>query len=348
MNFWYAHPVGHAIEGLRYALGYHAADPGLRVSVLLNGAAPVELGNLCPFVERTYGVPFTGFCDAEGDPAAALADVPRDWDHLVDDARGHQPDQLARFAGLRRFYEAGGRHFRAGTRGLAGAEPPAYRPHQQLRLELPAHADLGPGPWIAVLPTGSSDGRAAYPSLASWQLVLRELERTLGARFCLVGKLRQDGRTASRFARDELDALLAAFPDALDAFDRPLVEQLALVEACDLFLSPHTGFGMAALAVATPWLTVGGGRWPEWFFNGVPFYSVLPPRDAWYTYFDPPAPITDERVRADLPELVEAARTLVEGGLSYEDALAGHFRRFFDRSPGTRIYSLDAIHERYL
>ena len=28
--------------------------------------------------------------------------------------------------------------------------------------------------------------------------------------------------------------------------DEPLLDQLALVEACDLFLSPHTGFGCAA------------------------------------------------------------------------------------------------------
>jgi hypothetical protein len=34
VNYWYAHPVGHAIEGLRYALGYHAANPELRVSLL--------------------------------------------------------------------------------------------------------------------------------------------------------------------------------------------------------------------------------------------------------------------------------------------------------------------------
>lgn len=31
VNYWYAHPVGHAIEGLRYALGYRAADLDLRV-----------------------------------------------------------------------------------------------------------------------------------------------------------------------------------------------------------------------------------------------------------------------------------------------------------------------------
>jgi hypothetical protein len=36
VNYWYAHPVGHALEGMRYALGYKAANPELRVSLLLN------------------------------------------------------------------------------------------------------------------------------------------------------------------------------------------------------------------------------------------------------------------------------------------------------------------------
>ena len=43
-----------------------------------------------------------------------------------------------------------------------------------------------------------------------------------------------------------------------------------------MFLSPHTGFGMAALAVGTPWLALSGGRWFEYFFNRVPFRSIIP------------------------------------------------------------------------
>jgi hypothetical protein len=77
------------------------------------------------------------------------------------------------------------------------------------------------------------------------------------------GKLRVHERTRSSFDADELRRLLVSFPDAVDGFDRPIVEQLALVEACDLFLSPHTGFGMAALAVATPWLTISRARGPS-------------------------------------------------------------------------------------
>lgn len=61
VNYWYAYPVGHAIEGFRYCLGYKTADPALRVSLLLNAATAVELARCCPFVEDVYAVPYTEF-----------------------------------------------------------------------------------------------------------------------------------------------------------------------------------------------------------------------------------------------------------------------------------------------
>ena len=78
------------------------------------------------------------------------------------------------------------------------------------------------------------------------------------------------------FTKAEIAELLAHRSCPLDCFDAPLPEQLAVVEACDVFLAPHTGFGMAALAVGTPWLALSGGRWFEYFFNRVPFRSIIP------------------------------------------------------------------------
>ena len=150
---------------------------------------------------------------------------------------------------------------------------------------------------------------------------------------------------------------------SVDCVDRPLLEQLVFVEACDVFVSPHTGFGTAALAVGTPWLALAGGPWHEWFFNGVPLYSVLPDTERFpgYTWMDePPEPVDDDgprtpsmtraRIEEDLPELVEGARLLVERRLSYEKALERHFLRLLAAYGGdrSRIFSLDAIHERYI
>jgi hypothetical protein len=147
-----------------------------------------------------------------------------------------------------------------------------------------------------------------------------------------------------------------------DCLDRPILEQLAFVDACDLFVSPHTGFGCAALAVGTPWLCLSGGPWHEWLFNGVPFYSVLPDTERFpcFTWMDRPPSLVDDdgprtpsmsraRIEEDLPELLDAARLLVKRRLPYEDALARYFPRLLgaygDRS---RIFSFDRIHERYI
>jgi hypothetical protein len=50
VNFFYAHPVGHAIEALHYCLGHHAADPAREVAVALSARTPVSLARYCPFV----------------------------------------------------------------------------------------------------------------------------------------------------------------------------------------------------------------------------------------------------------------------------------------------------------
>lgn len=373
VNFWYAHPVGHAIEALRYCLGYHTADPTSRISLVLNAATPTELAALCPFVETTYPVSHP-FLTADHYPAEPLAGVPSEWDWIVDDSRRVLADQRAVFGGFAHYYDTSDRALRARNgRGVAGAAPPAYKPHQRLTLTLPpdtrasAAALLAGAPVrIAVLPAGSSP-RELYPSVASWELVLRALvAQHPDAVVCLVGKLGQDERTSTSFRPAEMDRLRRAVPHTVDVVDRPIVDQLAAVEACDVLISPHSGFGMAALAVGTPWLTLGGNRWPEYFFNGVPFHSVLPDRDRFpcYTGMSPEPPMVENddgeglrspsmcaaRVRTDLPELLDAAGALIEGRVSYEDAMADHFARLLRFHDGDRrqIWSIDNVHLQYL
>src|SRR5262249_26314930 len=146
-------------------------------------------------------------------------------------------------------------------RGYVGSPEAGYVFHQQLRLELPQAArdavasrfgGRGRGR-IALMPAGSGE-RSLYPAVGSWLLILDALADAFpGVELALIGKRRRDTRTTTSFAQTELDALLAHRSQPLDCFDVALPEQLAVIEACDLFLAPHTGFGMAALAVATPW-----------------------------------------------------------------------------------------------
>lgn len=373
VNYWYAPPVGHTIEALRYCLGYKAADPTLRVALLLSAATPTELAGCCSFVDAVYPVGYTSFAQPEGDPAAALAAVPRVWDWVVDNHREREAEH-DRFTGFRAFFDASHAHF-APRRGhtWTGEQPPTYRPHQQLRLELPraaraaAEALVCDRSAISVVLAGSSSPSHLYPSAASWRLVLSELSRLRpDAAICLIGRFARDERTRSRIAPGTLDVLRNSVAACVDCFDRPLLEQLAIVERSLLCVSPHTGFGFAAVAVGTPWLALSGGNWHEYFFNGVPFYSVLPDVDR-YPCFGWGAPLptieADEdgegprtasmcvaRIREDLPELLHYAQLLIDGELSYEDALTDYFPRLLAAYHGDRdrVFTFDGVHRSYL
>lgn len=378
VNYWYAHPVGHALEGMRYALGYKAANPELRVSLLLNGATAVELARLCPFLDQVYAVPFSDFEQLDADPIEALADVPRQWDWVVENHRVYESSH-AGFRGFCAFYEAAHEHFEPRRPlGVAGREPPAYRPHQQLRLELPSAARAAAaakiGGWrraIAVILAGNSSAPHLYPSTASWELILGALAaRYPEAALLLIGKRKADERTTSRIGDADLARLLAAVPASIDCFDRPLLEQVALIEASDLLVSPHTGFSFVASTVGTPWLAISGGDWHEYFFNGVPVYSLLPDPDryplfAWGQGASDPRWVINEdedeegprtpsmsigRIREDLPELMDASELLIENRLSYEDALTAYFPRLLAAYQGdrTRTFSFDNVGESYL
>ena len=373
VDHWYSHAVGHVVEALRRCQAYHAADPLLRISLVLNGASPTELATCVPCVERAFPVPYSSFGAEDGDPRRALRGVPRDWDHVVHHPASIDPEQQ-RFEGLRRYYEAARRHFRGRlSEGVIGVPPPPYAPHQELRLDLPhetreqATRELGGRPTIAVMPAGSG-ARHLYPSLASWQSILDELERRIpDVGFAFVGRLgAAGGRTVSGIGREEVGRLLESRRAAVDAFDRPILSQLATVEGARLFLSPHTGFGMAALAVGTPWLTLSGGDWHEYFFNGVPFHSVLPTRREHEVFtqgrtlplVDPDSDgegprawaVSAARLRDDLDEIADAAVRLLEGRVTYEDALASYVPRLLDAYGGerARVRTFEDAHVDYL
>ena len=119
VNYWYAYPVGHAIEGLRYALGYKAAGPEPPREHAPQRRHVRGAGGSCPFVDEVYAVPYTSFQEPDADPHEALADVPREWDWVVDNHRGADQSH-DRFRGFRAFIDAAGEHSsRGGDTGSA-------------------------------------------------------------------------------------------------------------------------------------------------------------------------------------------------------------------------------------
>jgi hypothetical protein len=350
VNFFYAQLVGHAVEALHYAHGHHAADPRREISVALNAATATELADLCPFVEHAYAIdhPFLEPC---ADSSARLASLPREWDWVLDDPRRYQDSQLEAFAGMRDYYAASVEHLTTTTgRSIAGPGRAGYLPHQPLRFA------LEPAPLedrtIAVMLAGSSEP-ALYPSLESWRKILDALhEAHPGVRPALIGRTPNDARTSSALDRTEL---LDHPSRPLDAYDLPLKQQLAIVKASALFLSPHTGFGLAALATGTPWLTLSGGRWFEYYFNHVPFRSIIPDVERFpcFSQFTPPEiadgrtpSMSDERFDADLDRIVAAAGELINGELGYDRALREYFADL--QSATSDIWSIDGVHLTYV
>ncbi|RJK97510.1 hypothetical protein [Vallicoccus soli] len=372
VDFFYAQPVGHAVEALHHALAVQRADPSRRVSVLLNAATPVELASCCPWLDRAYAVR-SPFLEPAPDALAALAHVPRDWDWVLDDPRRHQPVQRESFAGMVDHYAASDAWLRPreGRRPL-GYPPPSRSRHEPLRLELPAAARAAAagrlpgrgGPLVALLPAGSGPA-AQYPSARSWGLVLDALREALpGLGVVLVGRRVRDERTSTGMPAADL-ARLAAHPAVVaDVLDVPLLEQLAAVQRCGLLLSPHSGFGMAAMAVGTPWLTLSGGRWFEWWFDHVPFRSVVPDvrRFPAYSQFGAEATVPDgdggervpsmvrERVQADLHRVVAAADELLRGAVPYERCLDDYVRDLVAAHGGdaSALWSFDDVHREHL
>jgi hypothetical protein len=121
---------------------------------------------------------------------------------------------------------------------------------------------------------------------------------------------------------------------------------------------------MAALAVATPRLTLAGESWGEYFFNGVPFYSLLPDPERFgrYTPYSPPPLLAADddgegprppsmsrgRIMHDLDELLDAAGRLVERRLTFGQALDRHFSRLQRIVDRNHIYSFEGLHRDYV
>jgi hypothetical protein len=367
VNYWYAPSVGHAIEGLRYCLGYHAADQSRRVSLILHHAAPTQLAALCPFVVTCHGVDYSPW-HGDHNPAIALSAMPPDCEYIIDNHRRAQADQQEFLGG---YFDASDVHFRAAKgRALTGRQPPSYKSNLALRLEIPdknrdwaarrlGTSDLG----IAVMPAGSGPSER-YPSVEAWELILSELAaRHPDARILLTGRINPGIGTSTTWTRPMTDRLLAACPRSVDYFDVGLLDQLALIERCRLFISPHTGFGSAVFAVGTPWLAISGGPWHEYLFNGVPFRSVLPDPDRYPCYSLPGAErvvhdetgdrlvsMCDARIRGDIDRILVACGDLIDGRSDYEESLFDHFNGLLKLYGGDQrpIWSFDNVHESVL
>ena len=120
----------------------------------------------------------------------------------------------------------------------------------------------------------------------------------------------------------------------MDAFDLPLFDQLAVVEACQGFIAPHTS------VLPDP--------------DRFPYYHQLEPDPPLVVDRDGEGPrspsMCADRIDDDLGELLQAAGLLIERQLPHYQAMAGHFQRLqrFLRGRTPLIWSLDDAHADYV
>jgi len=365
LNWVYYYPVGHAVEALKTAKGLANANPDVEIHLLLNARTPVELAAGCDWVERVYPIDVDAFAAGGDAHSAGLAGLPREWDYIVNDHRV----TLSPFPfqdPLRQFHDAAAawlrpRLWRGGLHEVGRADGgPAYERNATIRLQPPAEARRwaaalpGGGPKIAVLPGGSSEP-GIYPSPTWWARALAALRTEWpAAEFYVTGKSGVDGRsTTSGFSRDSLEELRRAGAPVHDCLDAGLWNQVALLEACALLVAPHSGFAFLAPSVGTPWLAVSGARWPECYFNEVPFYCVLP-ECAEYPCWQGMRPecaarlaagarveCMDEELPRRLPDLVDGARRLLSGAFPFEAAWALYQERIATRFAPQRFFRIE-------
>jgi len=126
---------------------------------------------------------------------------------------------------------------------------------------------------------GGSAEPSKYPSVDSWIKIIKNLDEVYkDIRVYLTGIINGiEGRTNTQgYKRSDLEKILSVSDNIVDCYDIGFWNQLALIKQSNVFISPHTGFAFLAPCVETPWLSISGREWPEYLFNRIPFYCVIP------------------------------------------------------------------------
>src|SRR5262245_1553870 len=86
VNWLFYEPVGHLVEALQHAHGYHRANPERELHLFLHAATPIEVARALPWVKRVHPLDPVELAE-RGEAAACLRGVPRRFDAVVADPR---------------------------------------------------------------------------------------------------------------------------------------------------------------------------------------------------------------------------------------------------------------------
>ena len=345
VNWVYYRPVGHALEGLKVARDYFEADSDLKISVLLNSEMPYEIGALCPWIEKVYIADVKELAEY-GLRAKCLEKIPANWDYVVSDDRlmhslnSYSEELRSANQTIIKYLQAG---IWKGNRFFPRHENmPPIKSDTEMRFVVPENVKefiakySHNGLKIGILPAGSNADRI-YPEVRWWVKMMELVTNSFpNVQFYMTGAKNKNGNRSESytFSDDDINVILSKIENVENCFDIGIFNQIALLEYCDLLISPHSGFAFLAGCVNTPWLVISGARWPEYFYNHIRFYNVLPSCKKYPCYTgmkeecvtemkngNPVICMSTKELDKKIPKIIEGIKLLVDDDFTYKDSI---------------------------
>jgi ADP-heptose:LPS heptosyltransferase len=306
---------------------------------------PYEIGALCPWIEKVYTADVKELAE-NGLQAKCLEKIPAIWDYVVSDDRlmhslnSYSEELKSANQIIIKYLQAkkwkGNRFF-----PQHDIMPP-IKFDTEMRFEVPEYAKefiskySHDGLKIAILPTGSNADRI-YPEARWWVKMMKSVTNSFPkVKFYLIGAKSKIGNRSESytFSEDDMNLILTETENIENCFDIGIINQIALIEYCDILISPHTGFAFLAGCVNTPWLSLSGARWPEYFYNHISFYSILPSCKKYPCYTGMKSECVNEMGKGkqvicmstkeldiQIPEIIRGIKHLLNDDFTYNDSI---------------------------
>jgi ADP-heptose:LPS heptosyltransferase len=362
INHVYYSPVGHALEALKLSKGFYDANKSAEISVALASDTVYELAKACSWIKRVYVIDKFDVLK-NGKNSKSFKQLHKKWDYVLHDLRVVEEtkdmDPVYREEqGMLDYYSLCQANLKVKWQGeewdrKAIPKTLKYKKNSKIEFKLPKksinfvrHNYPEKGNKVCLMLAGSA-GFAYYPSIKTWEKIISALnEKIPNLTIYITGVSKSEkGRTKTQaYSKKELGELFKKFDNVINCYNIGLWNQLALIQKSGVFISPHTGFAFLAPCVNTPWLAISGGDWPEYFFNDVPFYSVLP-EDKDYPYCGQGRwtkhqeighkkiipTMSPKKLDKKIPEIVKYAKILLDKKLSYKQAVKLHVKNILKK-----------------
>jgi hypothetical protein len=343
LNHVTSEPVGHVLEAIQAAKGLSINDE-LEIHVALNSKTAYELTSVCNWIKETYPIDMSQVL-LSGKKARCYRSIPRKWDYIINDQRQDYftPHYIvsdsfkcnnkgAIYSG----YVVNPANY---AEALWGCDFPPGIEYAYINtiIQVPESSRDEirkldhPGVKICLLLAGSGrivpGSLSHYPSMDSWIEVISAINNKYpNCMIYITGVTNQEkGRTNTRaFPSSIISKIVNCFSNVKNMYDIGLWNQVALLEFCDVLISPHTGFAFLASRVNTPWLEIAEGGWRRYLWNKVPFYSVFPDDPNYPYLMKVPrkiAAMEPSNFRKKIPDILEGLSFLLDSNSTYEESV---------------------------